>query len=296
MRKFRIRVFVLIGLGLIIGIILFLIGYFKPQVAGVNIETTPTSSVFIDEVLVGQTPYQETRKPSEVTIKLVPESFEKPLVPYETKVTLANGVETVIKWDFGESDETSTGEIISFEKAARSETSLSVVTIPDSAQIVLDSGTRAFAPYKTSAIIPGDHVLAVSATGYLDRSMKLKTHVGYKLTAMVKLAIDREAKDEEVDQEDKEEEKEEEIKVEILSTPTGFLRVRDEPSTLGAEVGRVEPEETYLLIEEDEETGWFKIEYEKGEEGWISDTYAEIIEIQEEEKTTPTPEETETNS
>jgi hypothetical protein len=84
---------------------------------------------------------------------------------------------------------------------------------------------------------------------------------------------------------------EEEVeKVVILSTPTGFLRVRSEPSTLADELGTVEPDEEYELLETDEETGWFKIKFTQEEndeeiEGWISNQYAKMVE----NEASPTP-------
>jgi len=65
---------------------------------------------------------------------------------------------------------------------------------------------------------------------------------------------------------------EEVVKILIKDTPTGWLRVRDKASTAGSEVGRVEPGDEYELLDED--NGWYKIEYEQGEEGWISAQYA----------------------
>ena len=72
--------------------------------------------------------------------------------------------------------------------------------------------------------------------------------------------------------------------IEILSTPTGFLRVRAQPSTLSEEVGKVEPGQTFPLLEQDEKTGWFKIEFseagdgEPAQAGWISNQYAKKVE------------------
>lgn len=295
-RRLKIVILGLVIVSLVIVLVFFLVGVFKEETAGIHIQTLPDSSVFIDGVQQGRTPYKETIRPGEVVIKLVPESFEKPLAPYETKINLISGVETVISWEFGESDEEGGGEIVSFEKANRGETSLSVVTIPDSAQVVIDGTVKTFAPYKTSSIIPGEHILVVSAQGYLDRSVRVKTYEGFKLTAAVKLAPSKEPPEEEEpsstglpagEAEAPEGEEEEKVWVEILSTPTGFLRVRAEPSTLGEEVARVEPGEKYLFIERDEKTGWFKIEYEEGKEGWVSNTYAKKIE--EEEGASPTP-------
>ncbi|RLC31891.1 hypothetical protein DRH13_02385, partial [Candidatus Woesebacteria bacterium] len=116
MKKLRKVSIVLIVVGLILGIVFFVIGSFKPKSAGIVIETIPAANGFIDGKQVGRTPYSGTRKPGEITIKLIPESFEAPLAPFETKVTLVAGIETVVKREFGESDEASSGEIISFEK------------------------------------------------------------------------------------------------------------------------------------------------------------------------------------
>lgn len=289
MRRIRVIILVLIVLVIASATVLFFIGAFRPKSAGLQIETNPESSVFIDEVLVGRTPYKDTRKPGEIVVKLIPDSFEKPLVPYETKINLIDGVETVISWNFGESYDLSSGEIVSFEKTANDEVELSVVSMPDSAQIQIDSQIKAFTPYKTSTLSQGEHELAVSADGFSEKSVRVRTLKGYKLTAVIKLEPSEEPIEEETPEEEVVEEKI--IEVEILSTPTGFLRVREEPTTQSEEVGRVEPGEKYVFIEEDEESGWFKIEYEEGEEGWVSNTYSKKLEAEEEDTsdTTPTP-------
>lgn len=288
-RNIKLLILVIIGGALVSAIVLFLVGRFKPKGAGIAIETIPIASVFIDGVLAGRTPYEEVREPGEVIIKLVPDSFDKPLAPYETKATLVSGVKTVIKWEFGETSGKSGGETVSFERVGRDETGLSVVTIPSSAQVVIDGNTRGFAPYKTSSVATGEHTLLISSEGYVDRTIRLKTHNGYKLTAIIQLIPS-----EEIPEEIPEEEEEAVDEVEILSTPTGFLRVRSEPSTLGEELARVSPGERYELLDEDEDTGWFKIKYEEGKEGlpaqagWVSNTYAEKVEEEETDSLTPT--------
>lgn len=278
MRKVKFMVIALLLLGLVVGIIFFLLGYLKPTVGGIYIESVPSSSVFINSERVGKTPYKDTLEPGEVVVKLVSDSFEAPLAPYETKVTLVSGVETVIRRDFGETQEVSGGEIISFEKIDKNETGIAIITLPDAAQLFIDQETKAFSPYKSSTITPGIHQIKVSANGFKDKNIEVKAHQGYKLTAIVELVpeinIDAE---EEVE---KEEEKVEKVK--IIQTPVGFLRVRSEPSTLGREVSRVEPGQVFPFLEEDTKTGWYKIEYEEGQEGWISNKYAEITKESEE--------------
>lgn len=281
MNRLRIILAVVIGLVLIIGITFFVVGSLRPQVAGIYVETNPGASVFINGEEVGRTPYRNTVKPGETVVKLIPDSFQVPLVPYETKINLVAGVETVVRYDFGEIEETSAGEVISFEKVQKDEVSLVVVSIPDSAELIIDAVEKSFTPHKTSAVSAGEHRLKISAKGYVSREFQVKTHQGYKLTAIVNLAKDKiEAplESQEVKSETQEvSEEKPKAQIEILSTPIGFLRVRKEPSTLGEEVGRVSPGERYEIISEDEKTGWFKIEFEEEKTGWISNQYAKKV-------------------
>lgn len=247
------------------------------------IETVPAALVYIDGVQVGRTPYEATRPPSEVVIKLIPESLDKPLVPYETKVILGAGIKTVIKREFGETEETSAGEVVSFEKVGVKETSLAVVSIPDSTQVFIDGQNKGFAPTKVTGVTVGEHQIAVLAERFKERTLTVKAITGYKLTAVVKLALNPELpKEEPKNEQTKEPEKT--YQVEILTTPNGFLRVRLEPATTANELVKVKSGEKFKFIEEDSKTGWFKIEYlpaqsgEAGKEGWVSNDYAKKIE------------------
>lgn len=303
MNKAKYIVVTIILIGLIIAGVLYFVGYFNPKSAGLYIETIPNASVFINNEEVGRTPYKATSEQGDLTIKLVPESFETPLAPYETKVRLVSGVETIITREFGQTSDFAGGEVLSFEKVDESQTGLSVITDPDSGQVVIDGSVRGFAPYKTTSLTEGEHLLEIKREGYIDRTMNINIRSGYKLTAVVKLAPSPEEEEaEESGQEEVVEEEAEPIeKVAILDTGVGYLRVRKEPSTLGEEVARVLPGREYVLLETDEDTGWYRIVYEVDEDaeasssGWISNTYAEIVtggEIFEENSgTTPSPSE-----
>lgn len=285
MKKFRNIVLILLGLGLLAGAVFFAVGILKPKGAGILIESSPASAVYINGEQVGRTPFSQTREPGEVTVKLIPESFDTPLTPYETKIRLVSGIETIVRREFGETDEQSSGVVISFEKVGGNETSIAVVSIPDSAEISIDGAVRGFAPLKESTVTPGEHTLKIAATGYLEKTIRVNAEEGYKLTAVAKLAPNGEAP--EGPEEEPEEPKVEEV--EILDTPTGFLRVRRGPSTAFEEVAQVEPGERYPYLETDEDTGWFRIEI-NGEEGWVSNQYAEIVGKEAAPSPSPTPE------
>jgi len=282
MRRGVIIIIAIVALLAIVGGVLYLVGVLNPKSSGILVESIPDSTVFIDGEQVGRTPYEATLKSSEIILKLVPESFETPLAPYETKIVLAPGVKTVVKREFGESDDMSSGVVVSYDKESGGNASLAVVSEPDNAQVSVDGQVKGFTPHKSSSVVEGEHILGVAARGYKSLEVSVKALEDYKLTAVFKLAPDPDYEAEEKEEESEEEEEEDKkevviVKVKILPTGVGFLRVRSGPSTSEAEVAQVEPGETYVLIEQDEESGWYKIEYEEGEEGWVTDQYAEEV-------------------
>src|SRR3989304_4874753 len=187
MKKVRTVILILVGLGILGGLVFFLVGYFNRGNAGILVESTPGSNVYIAGEQVGRTPYEANLSPGEIVVKLIPDAADRALAPFETKVTLSPGIKTIIRREFGETEETSAGEIVSFEKVGDKEVSISVVSVPNSAQITIDGAVRGFAPYKTTSISPGEHSLVVSSQGYIDRTITVKAASGYRLTAVVKI-------------------------------------------------------------------------------------------------------------
>lgn len=295
MKKVRTIIFALLGLGIIGAGAFFLIGYLKRGKAGILVESVPSSAVYIGGEQVGRTPYEANLDAGEVVVKLIPEATDKALAPFETKVTLSSGIKTIVRREFGETEEASAGETVTFEKVGGKEVSISVVSVPNSAQISIDGQVKGFAPYKTASLTAGEHSLVVTSQGYIDRTISVRSLVGYRLTAVVKLKPNGEALADETDNENSQTPKEKKMMVEILTTPTGFLRVREEASTLAKEIAQVKPGQRFPLIEENKEDNWFKIEYmpsvagEKAKEGWVTSQYAKKIEVEEGASPTPSP-------
>lgn len=265
----------------IVGIIgLFLVGYLKPKPGGLMVNTSPESNVFINNVMVGKTPFEGTYEAGDIVLKLVPTATDKNYIPYEAKLSLVSGTKTVVRREFGEGDDTSSGDIVSFIKEGGTDSSLTVISTPDNAQITVDGVARGFSPYKTTNLLSGEHTVGIKAPDYLERTLNIKTVSGYRLTIIAKLAKDANKKEEV-----KAAETEIKTFVEILVTPTGYLRVRTLPGTKGEEIAQVKPGEKYPFLEEDAESGWFKIQLEKpapglpdGRDGWVSNEYSKKIE------------------
>ncbi len=296
------------GLMIIVGVlVLVLVGlvvktkFFNRQGPGaLQISTTPRATVFIDGTQVGVTPFFNDKiKSGEHTVKLVPETTVDSLSSWETKIDLLPSILTVINRDFSSSEALSSGEILTLERTGRKDrSSIAVVSIPDQAVVKLAGEPKGFAPLIIEDLAPAHYQIVISATGYEEKTVSASTIGGYKLIINVQLAqqiegIEEATESAETEEEEEAEEEEEgeatptpkakatpppEPYVEVKDTPTGFLRVREKPSTEDSkELAKIKPGEMYPYLGE-EENGWYKIEYEEDEEGWVSGVYVDLIE------------------
>lgn len=275
--------------------------------AVLKVNSTPAATIFLDGKDIGKTPYEDKVTPGEFSIKLIPESTVESIVSWEEKVRLFPSLLTYVNRDLGESEVTSGGEVLTLEKIAGKDGQIAVISTPDGVTITLSGSERGTTPKVLEGVEPGNYDLTVSSSGYVTRSVKIKTTSGYKLTAAFQLALVGESKASPSPSASPESSgakatPKASVKaspkatsepgassspkskaspppkpyIQILDTPTGFLRVRKEPLTSAEELARVNPGEYYPLL--DEESGWYKIEYESDKEGWISGQYAEKFE------------------
>ena len=278
----------------------------KKKQAALRVMATPKATVFLDGEHVGTTPYfDDNLKPGEYTLKLVPEDAE--VMAWENLVKLSPGIMTVVSRELASSSDLSSGYVLSLEPVADKKTiALAVVTTPDGAVVSFDREPKGFSPISLDGLAEGEHQLVISTSGYAEKSMNPKLIVGHKLTATVQLAkMPEEAEETKEDKEDEEDDDDEadetETKkttkdktatssatttedemdrpyVKIKDTPTGWLNVRSEPSTADKEetvITKIDPGQAFAFIEAND-TGWYKIEIDDGEEGWITSRYAEL--------------------
>ncbi len=259
--------------------------------AGLKVDTSPPSLVFVNNTQVGTTPVDQLLFPGEATVKVVPDSTSSAVSAYETKVTLTSKTYTVIRRDFGTTDADSAGETISLSPQPEVSPTLNVVTSsPDSASVMVDGQPQGFTPLSLTSIDPGTHQITVSAPGFSSRTMSVQTVASYKLSLTVKLAASSAS-----------------VPlpvmppsaspsaalfpaaspspapvsllprpyVTIIDTPTGFLRVRSAPSLAGKELGQVKPQTSYPLLDS-KTPGWYliQVQLDATSSGWISSQYA----------------------
>lgn len=276
-----------------------------------KILSAPNATATLDGKVIGKTPIEGfiisegehmLILRAEGTIKDGSGSAE--IAPWQGKISAFKNSRTYVDRELGASDITSSGVVFWVHKrdsSAFGQTqskemgTIEITTDPIGTIIYLDNDEKGIAPLMMENVPVGEHEISAYSPGFMRRSQKIKVEAGYVVSGEIKLAIDKSYQ------------KVEEPKistesatlsgtptpsgsvsptgevvptlkagmksVKIKNTPTGFLRVRDKPSTGGAEVGQVNPGDTFVIIAE--ENGWIKIEYEKGAEGWVSGQYVE---------------------
>ena len=267
--------------------------------AGLEINTNPASTVFINDENKGETPYSDkAMKPGAYTIKLVPTTGEN-LLPYETKLSLTSKASTIISRNFMPSDFDSSGYVLQLLEEPSGSTYLSVISDPDTINVVIDDKPSGFTPLSKLETTPGSHFLKVSSPGYLEQTLSVNAVKGYNLIVNFKLAaqsitlttptpatpsaqtavagsptpssspVSSAPPSIQVDSMAK-------PYVVIGETETGWLRIRKEASGTAEELGKANTGEKLKYLGESTELGWFKVEFES-QIGWVSGKYVTLV-------------------
>lgn len=289
--------FIFLLAGIVAGALFINYYLLKRPTAGLKVETTPPSLVFIDNVEVGLSPIDKLLVPGEVMVKIIPNSDSGNLSVYQTKVRITPKTYTVIKRDFGSNDDESQGEIISLLPQSDNKAGLSIVTSgPESASVVIDGLPQGLTPLSLPSISPGPHQIRVTAPGFSPRNITAQALSGYRLTINVKLSSvstpqtvptptlsiitpspATPSATPRVSATPGPTSKSASLirpYVMIKDTPTGYLRVRSSPTTGAVEVGRINPGESYKLLQS--QSNWYQIQVNLSatSSGWISSEYA----------------------
>lgn len=314
MKRKLVFVVLLLGIiGLIVGIFR-IVSDRMPSEGVLKINSRPTVSIFINNRQVSNTPFEEKMDQGEYSLKLVPESNIEPVASWQGTVKVMPNLLTYVNADLAQTEFESAIEILWLEKATTRQSEIAIVSTPDSVSVSLDGEPRGVAPIVLSEITVGDHTISLSSEGFLPRTIKVKTTAGYRLMISAKLALSSQPSPQipsaspsavlsGIDEEEGEIASDSSAigddpalkpspiaaqaitptlkppakpYVLIKDTPTGFLRVRFEPTTQSTEAAKVNPGEMFPYLATD--NGWYKIRYLTDSEGWVTAQYAEKVE------------------
>lgn len=276
MRYVKILAVTVFSVSILLVVIFIIIRNFTPKKGGIFVDSSPEANVFINDEYVGKTPFKKTYEKGTVKVKI--ETNQENDNSYLVEVNIVPGIESIVKYDFKNTKEESSGFSLSLDKDNEKSTSAVIITDPDNSQIFIDDSLKGFSPTKSNVGF-GKHKITIKKIDYVDKIVTVNVLQGYKLTLYVKLA--------KAPQESPSPIPTPSIKtyIQILDTPTGFLRVRTEAGSNGEEIAEVKPGTKYLFLAEDAETGWYKIQYSEpkaglpdGIQGWVSNQYSKKVE------------------
>jgi len=229
--------------------------------AGLQIFSQPQADVFLNSEKVGQTSFlSKELVAGDYDLKIATGSAS-----WQTKIKLNGGALTVVNRQLSSGnffDEQ--GEILTLEDGK----GLIVTSNPSGAEVMIDDQKKGVSPLVLSDQEAGSFRISLEKEGYLSRSVAVQIHPDFKTVVHVDMAQD-------LSKTEKEESESLISKSVVISaTPTGWLRVRSEPSLQGAEVAKVNTGESFSLLEEKD--SWYKIVLKDGKEGWVSSQYATI--------------------
>ena len=236
------------------------IGTTKP--AALQVTSTPEASVFLDGKHLGKTPFfTDQLDAKEYMLKISVSEAS-----YTEKIVLTPGALTAVNRELSANFLGQSGETLALNKQGKG---VFISSYPDKAQVAMDGKIAGETPLIVEDVKEGDHQVSLNKTGYIQREFTIKSSNKYQLTANVTLASEF-AKGKTTSSESQPQGK----SVEILRTPLGFVRVRQEPSLESLEIGTIETGKQVELLQEVQ--GWYSIKFD-GKIGWISTQYAKKL-------------------
>lgn len=268
--------FILIGLASGLGII-YLYRTNVPT-AGLKIDSDPPALVYINNQSEGMTPFNKTFPPGEISLRLIPQS-NSPLPEFRTQLPLTAKTFSYVSRRFSSTG--SSGVSLYFQPSTASETSVQVISsVPESVFVSFDGQSQGSSPLTISPVLPGDHQLLLTSVGFQSRNLLIRVLEGHRLIAQSQLepiALPSPAPPVSPP-ESSPSATSSASRVTILSTPTGYLRVRSGPSSVSAEIGKIYPGQIFPLISTS--SGWVQLDLGKTaspSSGWVSSGYTRTV-------------------
>ncbi len=285
----------LILLTLFLGFLIFIIFKFfildkQSEYGELKVDSIPTTTLFLNNLAVGKTPYQNKKKVGEYLLKLIPEGIATDVASWNGKIKINKKTLTYVNLELGKSDILTAGDIIFLEKMVKKQNNnygeIYIETEPKGAIVLLNNDEKGVAPLILEDVIKGHHEISVYLPGFLKRAEKINVIPGYRVNILFKLALDESYKKlEDLEKTTTESGKTKKVYITINNNPQGWLRVRADASIEATEEAKIKTGEKFEFLEE--KNGWYKIKFNDNleslvsgsfEEGWVSKEYTTKIE------------------
>ena len=253
---------------------------FAPKGKGaLQITSNIKAAAYLDNKPIGDTPLchcegNDTIESGKHELRIVPE--DRSFAPFSAKIEINTGVLTAVDRTFLPGSFAS-AYILTLAKNNSSDPQFFIASIPEGALVELDGESKGITPILLDPLSASEHEVEIQKQGFSKKTVRIRAVPSYRVVLNVLLGT-KSGVDESIEAPDQKITPTQAASIKqdlvlIKDTPTGFLRVREQATTASREVGRVNPQETYVFL--DENTSWFKIELRDKTIGWVSKQYAE---------------------
>lgn len=250
---------------LILALLLGGCSWFHRSPSGLFVSSHPQGKVFLNDRYLGDTPFRgEDLVSGEYTLRI-----EAGNLRWVAKIRLNPGVLTVVNRELAEDESLGSGEIIVLDRGR----GLAIISRPPKVEVFLDGKKTGKTPLVLNEIAPGDHLIQLRTEGYLERTIKVRTREGYRMTVNAQLARQQLPPSPLPLPSPAVEPSGPYIVVKETGTSFG-LHVRSGPGLGFPVIEDVKPGEKYPLLAE--EKGWLNIRLSDGREGWVSGRYVTV--------------------
>lgn len=265
-RHKRTLLFVSLPIITIAGILIYVIGVYSGLRAAIEVTTSDTAKVYLNGVYKGMTPVTiEDATPGKQFLKLIPGNTD--LLPYETPLSLAPQVKTIVRHKFSNKSYLSSTEIISFEKTVKSEASVTIVTKPADSTISFDGNIQKNSPLTINSTL-GVHTVLIKDTNFETKSIDIETQPRYDLTLYVELASTSSLPSVVLP------EQKNDTYVVIKNAPSRKAPVYESPNIYSQQLGQIASGKIVEVLDRDEKNQWIKIFSLDTTSGWIQQKYS----------------------
>lgn len=253
---------------IIISASLVLSGCGSSNIAGIEISTQPPTKIKIDGKDAGMSPYKNRSiKAGIVDITLGQEGIGF----FAKQIELKKNISSVVNWTFGKSDIYSGGYILSMEKNGGKESEMIVSSSPSKAAVFVGGENRGLTPLFIPNLSEGDKEVKITLPGYTSVHLGVRPVVGHQIILEAMMAKEEKVV---VVTPTQAQTPEQGSKIRILPTDTGWLRVRDMPTSAGMEIDKVNVGETYDTVGDSGD--WTHI-IVREKQGWVLSKFVEKI-------------------
>ncbi len=252
-----------------------------------KILSSPTTNIFIDNAMIGKTPFDQKYKIGEYLLKLIPEGTATETASWQGKISIFKSALTYVNRELGASDLTSAGEIFTSTRMTASPQdpnngAVSVDSDPEGAIVYLDNDEKGVAPLILQDVPKGDHELSVFMPGFFRRTQKINVDPDYQVNAMFKLAMDMSQQQASQSAQLNNSPSTSQAPAATISastastvlikdTPQGWLRVRADATITASEEAKIKPGGKYPYV--DTKDGWYEIKFNGDAGGLVSGSF-----------------------